>query len=1858
MSTFDVTSLFLCLPHSLIIDGLEQLLSSSTLPSNNQKTILDLFTICLDMNTLEFNGRFFVQMRGSPKGSPLSTIATEIVMSNLDRWLVSHNHLGSHAKLELLSIFNYSWSSSTLPKEWKHATIIPIHKPGKLENHPTNYRPISLTSIPCKIMEHMILNRLTFYLNLNNLLDPHQRAFKKYQSTEDSIFYFVQQIEDSFHHKPTESTIAAFIDLSQAFDRVWKEKLILKLDELGIEGNSPRYLGVTLDPALTFRKHIDTMISKAKNRLKILKNISGLNWGANANILRTTYLALIRPILEYATPAWINASKTNLSKIDRIQASAAKIISGLRGSCPNRIAELESNLLPLHLRRKICFSKFITKKINSPKEHLTGKFIRNWVPNQRLKRPTLLNMAHNSNLLDIPINPKHRTSYPPHKTRNKLICFPHLPDNPHKHETQPELLKALGLQIIEENSSLFDITIYTDGSQLETGLSGSGIAIYKDKILEKISLSHPRHLSVYKSELSAIDTALKDININSPSKIIIYSDSRAAIYTLQSCFSSQEPLLKSIAKSVNRLPANSSVTVQWLPAHVGIPGNELADSLAKAGALGLPEARESTTQLDERDLLRTIKTQCLQEWKSDAAHDWYRAGGTSTGSVLPREQQSLISRLKSGHLRTMTFQNGCKGYGGAVSVLMLESAAKASASMLGTASNYRQSQTFTKVCLDHGAMINESCTPIPHSMRSDVDLHAASPVAQNKQGRVQDLGRGFCPISIIQSPQTSHFATSKQLSILQCNINGLCSTATKIKLEEIMEIAEKQKIQIIALQETKLNEKYNLKYKNYNILRKDRNKEGGGLAFLIKNLYYEDIAINIPNTSDLEAQGIKVYLNQNKTINIFNMYHPPNNKLIDDGTMAQFLTDNTIIVGDLNAKHQLWGCSTPNPRGKILSNLFDDNAFMCLNDGNPTHHSYSYNTAQALDISFSSPDIFHKCKWQILKSIGSDHLPILIEISTKTKTSSIKEKFWNFKKANWNLYQQNTNEDFRKAPTRIKDLEQNWISFKNTIIKAAKVSIPRGNIKKWIPNYTHQAKDIQTLITKRNELQKSNSYQISSKIKFEIKDKKVEKKARKIIHDCKNVTSTHNIFHEKINMKELDYALENTDLNKTPGPDGIHGQMISNLGKNGKEKLLDIFNNSWKTGKLPQDWKTATIIPIKKLDKSADDPKNYRPISLTSICCKLMEKIILRRLTYHLDTRNLLPEEQYGFRKGHGTIDQLLFFTQKVKDAQNRKPTNHTIAAFLDLTQAFDKVWKNKLITKLYKHFKIDGKAITWINDFLKNRYIRVKYNGTLSKTFKLYQGLPQGSVLSPTLFTLFIAGIEEKISHKTNIGLFADDIILWSSNTNWKKAERDLNKTLFHLEKFANKHKLEFNPQKSESCLFTTDKKLYKIRPKIILKEQQLQYNKHPKYLGYTLDPEINSSKHIEEVIRKGRDRLKILKYISGREWGADATTLKLTYTSLIRPILEYGYQIYGTASETNLKSLERIQLSAARIITGLRNTCPNDIVLYEADIMPLKDRRSYNLPKYINKIKSYGNKHRTSKYILNWESNLRLKKEGPLHLAKRNEFLKYKVEKNYLAEKISPCKPLQNVIFNATLNEPTNKQYQNPEYLKQLSLEIINNIPKNAITIYTDGSRDELGHTGSGCLIKTTNGIEKMNRRNPDFCSVFRSELIAIYEALKSIRNTNYQDIWILTDSRSAIQHLSHTGELRDKVSRNIIGYLQKLSKTSKIHLQWIPSHVGIEGNEAADVLAKKGTKEHLPQKNKLTFKEIETIAKTKINKNWRIPPKHSWYSGVNPGGALNIRNRQHQTTLTRFRTGHLKPLKIENNNKIYPTCPKCSL
>ncbi|GBM87898.1 Cytochrome P450 1A1 [Araneus ventricosus] len=178
---------------------------------------------------------------------------------------------------------------------------------------------------------------------------------------------------------------------------------------------------------------------------------------------------------------------------------------------------------------------------------------------------------------------------------------------------------------------------------------------------------------------------------------------------------------------------------------------------------------------------------------------------------------------------------------------------------------------------------------------------------------------------------------------------------------------------------------------------------------------------------------------------------------------------------------------------------------------------------------------------------------------------------------------------------------------------------------------------------------------------------------------------------------------------KSPGPDGIQGEFLENIGPYGRERLLHIFNLSWKAGVLPKQWKTAVIIPVHKPNKDASSVGSCRPIALACIPCKLMGRIILRRITHHLMVLNLIPEEQYGFRRGHSTIDQILYFAKSVRDAHNMKPTNNTIIVFLDLTKAFDRVWKNNLLVKCYNDFNIRGRAVPWISNFLNNIFFRVK---------------------------------------------------------------------------------------------------------------------------------------------------------------------------------------------------------------------------------------------------------------------------------------------------------------------------------------------------------------------------------------------------------------------------------------------------------------------------------------------------------------------------------------------------------------------
>ncbi|GFU56454.1 RNA-directed DNA polymerase from mobile element jockey [Trichonephila clavipes] len=207
------------------------------------------------------------------------------------------------------------------------------------------------------------------------------------------------------------------------------------------------------------------------------------------------------------------------------------------------------------------------------------------------------------------------------------------------------------------------------------------------------------------------------------------------------------------------------------------------------------------------------------------------------------------------------------------------------------------------------------------------DSHTASSVARVIQGPAQDLGRGPCVINMLQSPQSK--SSSKYLRLLQCNINGLSNVATRIKLDQILEIADRLHVEITALQETKLCEQRLLNAKGFNIVRRDRASGGGGLMFLIRGVHFHRLPDIGNDTSDLEYLGITVH-SKDRTITIKNLYHPPNSQHLDTNRMEGLFDDNTIILGDFNAKNTTWGSTITNARGLVLSNLVNGKAFLCL----------------------------------------------------------------------------------------------------------------------------------------------------------------------------------------------------------------------------------------------------------------------------------------------------------------------------------------------------------------------------------------------------------------------------------------------------------------------------------------------------------------------------------------------------------------------------------------------------------------------------------------------------------------------------------------------------------------------------------------------------------------------------------------------------------------------------------------------------------------------------------------------------------------------------------------------------------------
>ena len=452
-------------------------------------------------------------------------------------------------------------------------------------------------------------------------------------------------------------------------------------------------------------------------------------------------------------------------------------------------------------------------------------------------------------------------------------------------------------------------------------------------------------------------------------------------------------------------------------------------------------------------------------------------------------------------------------------------------------------------------------------------------------------------------------------------------------------------------------------------------------------------------------------------------------------------------------------------------------------------------------------------------------------------------------------------------------------------------------------------------------------------------------KSKKFIKDYPNKTFS------LITLQELEINIKKLNNKKSLDGNNISNIVLKKLPIEFKKIILDFFNKSITDGITPFISKQSTITMIPKRGLSSDI-KNYRPISKTSCLIKLLEKIIQTRLLSYLNEKNIIIKQQSGFRKNRQTRDNLIFMTQKILEAfGNRKKA---CCIFFDIKSAFDKVWHNGLIFKLIK-LKIPLYLISWIENFLTNRTFSVKIDTYETQKFNITCGVPQGTILSPLLFSIFINDLPLYKNKNSKYSLlFADDLAYLQIFSKINNAvENSLNKQISSLEKWLNNWRLTMAPEKCSYSIFSKNFKAGDSGKKgydnenlqIRLYNQQIILNNNwfDKYLTFK-----NQISYIKTTCY---NKLNILKVLVHKSWSIEVKTLLLLYRSLIGSIIDYSLFIFPILSNTNKRKIQHIQDSSLRLIFNKKYDYSSQLLHDEAEFETLEVRSIRMLKLYFSK-------------------------------------------------------------------------------------------------------------------------------------------------------------------------------------------------------------------------------------------------------------------------------------------------------------------
>lgn len=433
-----------------------------------------------------------------------------------------------------------------------------------------------------------------------------------------------------------------------------------------------------------------------------------------------------------------------------------------------------------------------------------------------------------------------------------------------------------------------------------------------------------------------------------------------------------------------------------------------------------------------------------------------------------------------------------------------------------------------------------------------------------------------------------------------------------------------------------------------------------------------------------------------------------------------------------------------------------------------------------------------------------------------------------------------------------------------------------------------------------------------------------------------------------INSAEVKRHILKLAVKKAPGYDLITAEVLKKLPKKVIAFITSLFNAILRQSYFPLQWKVSVIIMIPKPGKPPNLATSYRPISLLPILSKVLEKIILSRLKEELITNKIIPDHQFGFREKHSTIEQAHRGVDEISSTLERKEI--CAAAFLDIEQAFDKVWHLRLLYKIkmllpYQYF-------LFFRSYLSNRNFMVKQDLELSSIREVKAGVPQGSILGPLLYTIFTGDIPTR--EDTMLCAFADDTAILSRSKNIQQATAWLQQHLDDIEAWLHKWRIKVNPSKSSNITFTLKKS---ITLPVHLNNTTIPMKESVKYLGLHFDKTMTWQSHIKTK-RKERDiKFKKMYWLLGRSSKLSFDNKITLYKFILKPVWTYGCQLWGTASKSNIEIIQRFQNKTLRTISRAPWFATNQSIHNHTGIEPVKEVIKLYSKRYIMRLEDLPN-------------------------------------------------------------------------------------------------------------------------------------------------------------------------------------------------------------------------------------------------------------------------------------------------------------